>query len=300
MTEEVMTVDAVPTDTRIAPEHRSRWQQGLRGLMRNRGAMFGAAILLVLILVAVFAPVLAPYDPLEISLYDMLQSPNWEHPMGTDGYGRDLLSRVIFGTRISLQLGMISVAIGAFWGSILGLISGYYAGRVDKVIMRAMDVMLAFPGILLAMCVVAILGPGLTNVMIAVGIAWIPSYARLMRGSTLVAKENEYVQAARCVGCSSLRIVFRHILPNTIAPLIVLSTMNIGTAIIAGASLSFLGLGAQPPQAEWGAILNAGRRYIRIAWWVMTFPGLAILITVMAANLLGDGLRVALDPRLKR
>ena len=298
VTKEIVTIDTLPTDNRMAVRQRSLWWHSFRRLRRNRGAMLGSVVIMALILIALLAPVLATHDPTENRLRDMLLPPSREHLMGTDGHGRDMFSRVIFGTRFSLQLGLISVGIAILFGGILGLIAGYYSGLVTQFIMRAMDVMLSFPGILLAMAVIAILGPGLSNVMIAVGISWIPAYARLVRGSTVSARENEYVLAARSVGCPSLRIVFRHLMPNVIAPLIVLSSLNVGAAILVGASLSFLGLGAQPPTPEWGAILNSGRRHIRTAWWIMTFPGLAIMITVMATNLLGDGLREALDPRL--
>jgi peptide/nickel transport system permease protein len=286
-------------DDWVAIEHEGPWRQSLRRLMLNRAAVIGTAVLLLLIVIAVFAPVLAPYDPLKTSLRERLQPPTLQHLMGTDALGRDLLSRVIFGARISLQLGIVSVAIAAIWGTFFGLIAGYYGGVLDTLIARGMDVLLSFPGILLAMSIIAILGPGLLNAMIAVGVSWIAAYARLVRASTMSAKENDYVLAARCLGCSSFHIAVGHILPNILAPLIVLSSLDIGAAILVGASLSFLGLGAQPPAPEWGGILNDGREYIRQAWWTMTFPGLAIMITVMATNLSGDGLREAIDPRLK-
>ncbi len=217
----------------------------------------------------------------------------------TDHLGRDILSRLLYGARISLTLGLISVGIAATCGTLLGLVAGYYGGRVDLTAGVLIDVMLAFPGILLALGIVTVLRPGITNAMIAVGIAAIPTYTRLVRGSVLAAKNNVYVEAARVVGCRTPRILWLHILPNVLAPLIVLATLGAAQAILAGAALSFLGLGAQPPTPEWGLMLSEGRRYIRDAWWNSMFPGVAIMLTVLAINLLGDGLRDALDPRLK-
>lgn len=269
-------------------------------LWQNKGAVVGLGIIGLLVLVAVFAPFVAPYDPIEVSPGEALKGPSPQHLMGTDYIGRDIFSQVVFGSRISLRVGFISVGIGAFFGTILGLCAGYYGRRVDSLIMRLMDMMLAFPGILLALAIVAVLRPGLSKVMIAVGISLIPVYTRLARGSVLSVKEMAYVEAARTVGCSSLRIIFLHILPNILSPIIVMSTLGMGRAIIAAAALSFLGLGAQPPTPEWGAMASAGRNYLRQAWWISTFPGLAIMITVMAINMLGDGLRGALDPRLRR
>jgi ABC-type dipeptide/oligopeptide/nickel transport system permease subunit len=248
-------------------------------------------------MVSVLAPVLAPYDPLAIDPMGALQPPSFEHPMGTDPIGRDVLSRVLFGGRISLVVGLVSVGISLAIGVILGLLAGYFGGTVDNVIMRLMDMMLAFAGILLALTIVAVLGPGLTNVMLAVGISGIPNFARLVRGSVLSAKENLYVEAARSIGIRSGRIIFRHILPNVMAPVIVLATLAYGWAILSAASLSFLGLGAQPPTPEWGIMLSDGRGYLREAPWVTFFPGFAIMLTVLSANVLGDGLRDALDPR---
>jgi peptide/nickel transport system permease protein len=231
---------------------------------------------------------------------ELFQPPSLKHWLGTDQYGRDILSRIIYGTKYSLQLGFISVSIALFFGVPLGLIAGFYGDtRVDNLLMRLVDIMLAFPGILLALIFVAILGPGLNNAMIAVGVSAVPAYTRLVRGSILAAKEHAYVEAARGVGCRNGRILFRHLLPNVIAPVIVLSTQGIALAIIYGSSLSFLGLGAQPPTPEWGTLLSTGRAYLRAQWWISTFPGLAILCTVLAINILGDGLRDALDPRLK-
>jgi ABC-type dipeptide/oligopeptide/nickel transport system permease subunit len=219
--------------------------------------------------------------------------------MGTDLLGRDILSRVIYGSRLSLLIGLASVAIGVLAGVVVGLVSGYYGGGIDRFLMRLVDAMLAFPGILLALTVVSTLGPGIRNVMLAVGIASIPSYARLTRGTVLSAKQNVYVEAAEVVGCSAPRTMFYHILPNVIAPILVVSTLQFGVAVISASGLSFLGLGAQPPTPEWGLMVSLGRNYLGKAWWLSTFPGLAITVTVIAINLIGDGLRESLDPRLR-
>jgi peptide/nickel transport system permease protein len=270
-----------------------------RRFLRNRGAMIGLACIVAVMVCAILAPALAPYDPVKMSTADRLSPPGHEHLLGTDLYGRDILSRLLFGARLSLQTGLISVSIAALIGTILGLLAGYHGRLVDEIIMRLMDVMLAFPGILLALSIVAFLGSNLTNAMIAVGISSVPQFARLVRGCVLSAKENVYVEAARAIGCGHLRIIFRHILPNVVAPLIVVSTLGVAWAILNVAALSFLGLGAQPPTPEWGTMLSEGRDYLRAAPWVTTFPGLAIMLLVIAVNVMGDGLRVALDPRMK-
>ncbi len=271
----------------------------LRRLARNRTAVAGGVVVLIIILIAIFAPLVAPYPPIEQNFTAYLTAPNSAHLFGTDEQGRDLLSRVIYGSRISLRIGIIAVSIGAIAGLACGLVAGYYGGWVDTVIMRWMDIMLAFPEILLALAIVAILGPALTTVMIGVGIASIPHYTRVVRGSVLSVKQAEYISAARVVGCSSARIIVRHVLPNTIAPVMVLATTGTAAAIITGAALSFLGLGVQPPAPEWGSMLSNGRTYLQHAPWIVTFPGLAIMVTVIAINLFGDGLRDTLDPRLK-
>lgn len=280
--------------------HTSRSREVLRRLRRNRGATVALGILILLIGMALFAPGLAPYDPIKIDPVNNLRPPSLAHPMGTDDLGRDILSRVIYGSRLSLSVGLISVAIAVILGSALGLVSGYYGNWVDGVIMGIIDIMMALPGILMALVIVAILGRNLANVMIAVGISWIPSYARLARSSVLSAKEQDYVLAARVLGVSSVRILLKHILPNIAMPIIVLATLGVSGAILTAASLNYLGLGAQPPTPEWGAMLNQARRFVRMAWWWMTFPGLAIMITVLSTSMLGDGLRDALDPKLRR
>jgi len=275
---------------------RALWQR----LRQSKGALVGMAILGLLAIVAVAAPLIAPFDSIKIS-DNALFSPGSPYFFGTDQYGRDILSRIVFGARISLTIGLISVGIAATFGVTIGLLAGYYSGWVDALLMYIINVMLAVPGILLALAIVTIRGkPNLTNLMIAVGISGVPTYARLVRGSVLAAKENVYVDAARVSGVPTRIILIRHLLPNVIAPVIVATTLGTGTAILAAASLSFLGLGSQPPSPEWGRMLSEGRGYLRDQWWISTFPGLAIMLTVLAMNLLGDGLRDALDPRLRR
>ncbi len=266
-------------------------------LFRRKVAVAGFVILLLLIAVALTAPVISSGNPNKVAPREALQEPSAAHWFGTDQYGRDMLTRVIYGTRISLLVGFISVSIAVVVGTTLGLTSGYYGRWVDTIVMRFVDIMLAFPGILLALALVSILGPSLTNLMIAVGVSSVPAYARLVRGSVLSAKENVYVEAARVVGCTDGMIMRRHVLPNVAAPVIVLATLGFATAILSAASLSFLGLGSQPPTPEWGRMLSEGRNYLREQWWIATFPGLAIMVTVLAMNLLGDGLRDTLDPR---
>jgi peptide/nickel transport system permease protein len=266
-------------------------------LVRHRSAMLGLVILVVLVAVALFAPLLAPYDPIKISR-DVMQPPSRDHLMGTDNLGRDVFSRVVYGARISLQMGFIAVAIAASFGTLIGVIAGTYGGLVDSVFMRFIDALMALPGILLALSVAATLGPGLYNAMIAVGVAWIPSFARIVRSSVLQIKERTYVEAARASGASDVRLILRHILPNALASVLVLASLGVATAILVGAALSFLGVGASPPTAEWGIMLSDGRPFMRSAWWIMAFPGLAITVTVLGANLVGDGLRDVFDPRM--
>jgi peptide/nickel transport system permease protein len=268
-------------------------------LAKNKVAMAGLAILTTIALTAILAPQISPYDPNEVDILQQLQPPSKEHLLGTDLYGRDILSRIFWGGRVTLVVGLISVGIAATVGILLGLISGYYGRWIDSVIMRFIDILLAFPRILLALTIVGMLGPGLFNVMLAVGIASITGYARLVRGSVLSAKEETYVEAARVVGCRDARILSKHCLPNVVGPVIVLATLDVAAAILAASSLSFLGLGVQPPTAEWGYMLNEGRNYLRSAPWITFFPGMAIMLSVLSINMLGDGLRDALDPKLK-
>ena len=260
--------------------------------------VFGLGVLSAWVAVAVLATWVAPHDPFA-TVGSARQPPSLEHWFGTDRLGRDVLSRVIFGARASLVLGFISVAIGSSVGTVLGLASGYYRGTIDTVTMRLVDAMLAFPGILLALVVIAALGPSITNAMIAVGVSSIPQYARLVRSTVLTIREEPYIEAARAVGVPQLRILLRHVLPNAAAPLLVLSTLQFGSAISVGAGLSFLGLGAQAPTPEWGLMAAVGREFLGRAWWISTFPGLAIFTVVMASNLLGDSVQKILDPRLR-
>lgn len=277
----------------------SQKQMVWRNFVHHRMAILGGVIVSIFVLCAIFAPWVAPHDPFKISLQRVLQPPSFEHPLGTDQLGRDMLSRIIYGARVSLTIGLVAVAIGVLGGVPAGAIAGFYGGKADLIFQRAMDVLLALPGILLALVVIAVLGVGLFNTMIAIGIASIPVYARLVRGLVLSIKEQEYISAARALGIGNLRTVFRHIMPNCLGPIIVVSSLEMATAILAAAGLGFLGLGAQPPTPEWGTMLSDGRLFLRTAHHLVTFPGLAIVLAVLGFNLLGDGLRDALDPKLK-
>ena len=287
------------------PEDRHPFLDQISQLWRNKTAVGGLIIITIFMLSALFAPYLSPHNPIETSLYDQLKPPlwhetgTWEHILGTDDLGRDILSRLIYGARVSLVVAVISVGLAFFCGILLGCFSGYYKGFRDSIIMRFMDIILAFPYILLAIVVVAYLGPSLQNAMIAIAITYIPRFARIVRGSVLEECEKDYVSAARAIGAGDLRIIFIAILPNCLGPLIVQTTLGFASAILDMAALSFLGLGAQPPTPEWGAMIAHSRALILRASWVMTFPGLAILFAVLGFNLLGDGLRDALDPRLR-
>jgi peptide/nickel transport system permease protein len=286
--------------SRVARPGESPLGQVVRRLAKNRGATAGGTLLVALVGMATFAPHHLAYDPIRTNYSDALVGPSLGHPLGTDHYGRDVFSRIVFGGRLSLTAGLLAVAIGAVAGALIGVPSGYYGGMVDDLTMRVMDVMLAFPGILFAMAIVAILGSGLTNVMVAVGISSIPGFVRLVRGSVLSAVEHVYVEAARGTGCRNGRIMALHILPNVVAPLFTYATLRVSVAIVSVASLNFLGLGAQPPTPEWGVMLADGRDYMRQYWWLATFPGLAIMVTTLSVNLFSNGLRDVLDPRLQR
>lgn len=282
----------------FAREHH-RTREFLRNFFRRRTVVFGSAVVLLLIIVSILAPVVAPYDPYKQSLREALQAPSRAHLLGTDSLGRDVLSRIIYGTRTSLAVGLASVGIGASIGMALGLVSGYFGGLLDTVIMRSVDALMTIPSLVFALAIGVALGGGLANVMISLGIALIPIYARLMRGQVLTVKETEFVVAARTIGCRDRRIMLRHILPNTLPPLIVLITLNLGIAILAEAGLSFLGLGIDPPGAAWGAMVSDGYRYILSNPLLSFAPGFCIILVVLAFNLMGDGLRDALDPRLR-
>jgi peptide/nickel transport system permease protein/dipeptide transport system permease protein len=287
------------------PYDRHPMLEQLSQLWRNKTAVAGLVTITIFVLAAIFAPFISPHDPLETSLYDQLKPPLWHEKgkmkniLGTDDLGRDTLSRLIYGARVSLVVAVVSVGLAFFLGTLLGSVSGYYKGPLDSVIMRIMDMILAFPYLLLAIVVVAYLGPSLQNAMMAIGITYVPRFARIVRGSVLEECEKDYVTAARSIGAGNLRIIFLAILPNCMGPLIVQTTLSMASAILDAAALSFLGLGAQPPTPEWGAMIARSRGLILRASWVMTFPGIAILLAVLGFNLLGDGLRDALDPRLR-
>jgi len=294
-----------PKKLKKNPEDRHPFIDQISQLWRNKTAVIGLVIIILFIVSAILAPYLSPHNPVETSLYDQLKPPvwhatgTWENILGTDDLGRDILSRLIYGARVSLLVAVISVGLAFVCGTLLGCFSGYYKGFRDSIIMRFMDIILAFPYILLAIVVVAYLGPSLQNAMIAIAITYIPRFARIVRGSVLEECEKDYVSAARSIGAGDLRIIFVAILPNCLGPLIVQTTLGFASAILDMAALSFLGLGAQPPTPEWGAMIAHSRALILRASWVMTFPGLAILFAVLGFNLLGDGLRDALDPRLR-
>lgn len=271
-----------------------------RRLRRNRAAVVGAGIVLVFVLLAVLAPVLVPYNPIQGNLNDRLLPFSGTHWLGTDELGRDLLSRILYGARVSLQIQIVAVLLALIVGVLLGSLSGYLGGYVDSLIMRCMDILLAFPGIFLALGIIAALGPGLVNLMFAAGISSIPQFARIVRASILSLKEREFVEAALALGSGSSRIMFRHLLPNCLAPIIVQSTLRMATVLLTASGLSFLGLGVQPPTPEWGAMLSNSRSYLIVAPHVATIPGVAIMVVVVGFNLFGDGLRDTLDPRLRQ
>lgn len=284
---------------------RSPFVESLLRIRKNKTAVAGLLIVLLFALMALLAPVISPHDPLEQSLYDKLKPPVWaeggsiKNILGTDDFGRDLLSRIIYGARISMVVGFISVSIALVVGTFAGSIAGFYGGMADTLIMRFMDIMLSIPYFLLAIVMVTLLGPSLENAMIAIGIVEVPRFARVVRGSVLEELSKDYVLGARALGAKNGRLIFLHILPNCMAPLIVQSSLGFANAVLECAALSFIGLGAQPPVPEWGAMLSQARALILSAWWVVTFPGLMILISVLGFNLFGDGLRDAFDPKLR-
>ena len=297
--------------TEVAPLLRPRrwaerdWVTRLRRLMRRRTALFGMLVVLGVMLAAVFAPLVAPFDPLEQDIGQRLREPGWQdaqgrvHPLGTDHLGRDILARIIFGSRIALVVGLAAVMISGVLGMIIGLVAGYFGGRVDDLLMRLADIQLAFPFILLAIAVIGVLGPSLRNIIIVIGVSSWVVYARVVRGEVLSIREREFVQAAIALGSRHWRVLWTHVLPNTFTPWLVVATLDMARVIVIESALSFLGLGVQPPTPTWGGMLADGRVYLSTAWWLATFPGLAILITVLGINLFGDGLRDTLDPRLK-
>jgi peptide/nickel transport system permease protein len=271
-----------------------------RRLRRSHTAVFGMSIAVLIVLIAALADVIAPYGYAEMHPEEMLQAPSGKYLLGTDQMGRDMLSRLIYGSRISLYVGVVSTLCGGLVGVLLGMVAAYYGGTIDQALMRLIDIWVAFPNFLLALVISVILGPSVTNVVIALAIVRVPTQARVVRGTALSVKENDYVQAARAVGAQDARLLLRHILPNCMAPIIVLSTLEVATAIIVEAALSFLGLGTQPPTPSWGSDLRANVVFIEDNPWIAIFPGLAIFFTVLGFNMFGDGLRDALDPRLKQ
>ena len=293
-----------PVEVRVAlpmvPTGGQRlWADAFRRLVKSRGAISGGVIFGLFVFMALAAPLLTPYDPIRLNVVESLEPPSARHWLGTDQFGRDVLARVIYGARVSMAMGVVAVTISVVLGLALGLVSGYYRGTVDLLVMRLVDVMLAFPGILLALVIIAVLGPNLGSAMIAVGVSGMPLFVRVVRSSTLTVRALQYVEAAQAAGSGDARVLVRHVLPNVLTPVIVLVTLGIPAAIVAGAALSFLGLGVKPPTPDWGEMLSKGRAFMGTAWWLSTFPGLAIAVIVLAINRFGDGLRDALDPRMK-
>lgn len=294
---------AVALRAPVGVEER-RWVMSLKRLARRRTALFGLGVVVTVLLAAAFAPWLTPFDPLEQDINQRLREPGWQtaegrvHVLGTDHLGRDILARVIFGSRIALVVGLSAVLISGVLGMAIGLVSGYFGGKVDDFFMRLADIQLAFPFILLAIAVIGVLGPSLRNIIIVIGVSSWVVYARVVRGEVLSIREREFVQAAIALGSRDGRVLVRHVLPNAFTPWLVVATLDMARVIVIESALSFLGLGVQPPTPTWGGMLADGRVYLSTAWWLATFPGLAILVTVLGINLLGDGLRDTLDPRL--
>jgi peptide/nickel transport system permease protein/dipeptide transport system permease protein len=291
-----MSQDNILQDIKDPTPFQETWYN----LKKNRGAMTGLVVIALFVLMAIFAPLLAPYDPLAQTIEMRNMPPLSEgHLLGTDDLGRDMLSRLIYGSRISMTIGIVAVGIALFFGLVIGVVSAYFGGIVDRIVMRLIDIMLAFPYILLTIVVVAVLGPSLTNAMIAIGISQVPRYARLVRASVLAEKESDYVMAERALGASHFELMFLTILPNCLSATIVQTTLGVGEAILSSAGLSFLGLGAQPPTPEWGLMIASSKEFITNAWWIVTLPGIAILLAVLGFNLFGDGLRDILDPKMR-
>lgn len=276
--------------------YKTMWKR----LKKNKAALVGGFLIIIFIITAFVGPLLLSQDPNEVQVANKLQPPSAEHWFGTDNYGRDIFTRIIYGMELTLRVGFLSVAIGGAVGVVFGIVAGYYGGWIDTVIMRIMDVLLAFPGILLALAIVSVLGGSLRNVIIAVAIYSVPAFARIVRGSTLSVRKLEYIDAVRALGASDTRIIFKHILPNIMSPIIVQATLRIATAILTASGLSFLGLGVQPPTPEWGAMMSDGRNFIVDAPHIILFPGLMVVIVVLAFNIFGDGIRDAMDPKMNR
>lgn len=295
-----MHLSILESGTEEKRSRNSEWRRAVHGLRKSPLAVLGSVIIGILIAMAIFAPFLAPYSPTKMRLSERLSPPSTRHIFGTDDVGRDIFSRVIYGSRISLRICTVVVGLTIGIGTILGVTAGYLGGWVDELIMRISDVFLAFPALILAMAIAAALGPSLQNVILAMVVIWWPRYARVARGQVLVLREIDYMVAAKAIGTSAGRTFIHHILPNCISPIIIQATLDLGEVLLTAATLSFIGFGAQPPTPEWGAMISLGRNYLRDHWWYATFPGLAILVTVMGFNLLGDAARDVLDPRLRR
>lgn len=295
------TVDASKADEIVKTKKRSQSADVWKRLKKSKAAMAGLVLIVMFVCMALFAPLIADYDTqvIKLNIPERLESPSANHWFGTDEYGRDIFYRIVYGTRISLFVGVISVGIALSIGGFLGAIAGYYGGKLDNAIMRVLDVLLAIPAILLAITIVSALGSSILNLMIAVGISNIPGFARVVRASILSVKDQEFIEAAKAIGAKDHVIILKHVLPNSMAPIIVYATLKVATAIMATASLSFIGLGVQPPTPEWGSMLAGGRQYMRDQMYIVMFPGLAIVLAVLSLNLIGDGLRDALDPKLK-
>lgn len=289
----------IPDEFIEAPPAVNEFQRFVRVFFKRKLVVFGLVIIAILIFMAVFAPWVSPHDPYEQDLLNIRGAPSWEHPLGTDTLGRDLLSRIIYGSRTSLIVGIVAIGLAASIGISLGLVAGYFGGLIEAVIMRLIDAILAIPLILLALTIAALLGSGLTNIVIALGIGLVPPYARLVAGQTIALKEHDYISFLRAIGSGHGRIMVQHILPNSFPPVIVLMTTMLGQAILAEAGLSFLGVGVKPPDAAWGAMVSEGYRYLFTTPILSFAPGLAIMLTVFAVNMVGDGLRDAIDPRLR-
>lgn len=294
-----MPVEATRTSVAVEKKSKGRFFEFWKAFRKKKSALTSFYFIILLLLLMVVGPFLTPYDPAEPDYFKLLESPSINHVFGTDEYGRDILSRIIAGAQITLSVSISAVLLGAIGGTILGLVSGFFGKWIDKIIMRICDVLFAFPDLILGIGIVAILGPGLQNVMIAIAFFSIPSFARIVRGATLEAKEMLFVESAKSIGASKVRILFKHILPETIPVIIVYFTMTVGSAILSAASLSFLGLGAEPSSPDWGAMLSMSRDYIGSSFHLVFFPGLIIFLTVLAFNLFGDGLRDVLDPKTK-
>ena len=275
------------------------WRDIARHVLRNPLSLSGLIIIFLLILLAILAPFIAPYDPFATDPLQKLQPPSAKHLMGTDGLGRDILSRVLYGTRISLWIAILILVTAGIFGTVVGIVAGYAGGFLDNILMRVTDIFMAFPRLILAMAIAAALGPSLTNVVIAISFGAWTVFARLARSRAIAVREEDFVEAARALGASNLRILFKHILPMALSPVIVQATLSMGGIILTAAGLGFLGFGAQPPTPEWGVMVSDGRNFMPHGWWVSTFPGLAIMITVLGFNLLGDGIRDILDPRMR-